>query len=321
MTAGGSVRIGIKTAPQDTDWQTLDAAWARIGQSDAFESVWINDHLTNARDTRGGAGLEALTTLAALAHRVSGKWLGIAVLSATFRHAAVLAKQLTVLDHVTGGRLIVGLGAGWHEPEHVPFGIPFPPIAERFDRFESALGVIRALFSDEARSLPGVTRADPFVALDGATNEPATLTPGGPPIWLGGQRRRGIDLAARFAQGWITPFLLPGGRTDRLSHFKELRAKLLVRMAEIERDPAGFEFAIQVPTGATAASRRAGLRLALDSVASGANHIVLAMPSQLGPSGVDAVVGELATPLREALHLVPESSMRGLPVHGMIGST
>ncbi|HKB27472.1 MAG TPA: LLM class flavin-dependent oxidoreductase, partial [Candidatus Limnocylindrales bacterium] len=158
MTASNRVRIGVKTSPQDTDWTTLDATWARIGEHEVFESVWVNDHLTNARDAQGGASLEALTTLSALAHRVAGKCLGIAVLSATFRHPAVLAKQLTVLDHVTGGRLIVGLGAGWHDPEPVPFAIPFPPIAERFDRYESSLGVIRALFSDEARSLPGVTR-------------------------------------------------------------------------------------------------------------------------------------------------------------------
>ena len=242
------------------------------------------------------------------------------MLSATFRHPAVLAKQLTVLDHVTGGRLIVGLGAGWHDPEHVPFGIPFPPIVERFDRFESALGVVRALFSDEARSLPGVTRPDPFVPLAGATNEPGTLTPGGPPIWLGGQRRRGIDLAARHAQGWITPALLPGGRTDRLAYFIDRRAALLARMAEIGRDPAGFEFAIQVPSGATVEARRQELELALDSVAAGANHVVLAMPPELGPAGVDAVAREVAVPLRAALREEPALSRRDAPPGGMMGT-
>ena len=301
MTRQQRVTIGIKTSPQDTDWPTLDATWARIGKHDVFESAWVNDHLTNARDPQGGASLESLTTLAALAHHVRGKWLGIAVLSATFRHPAVLAKQLTVLDHVTAGRLIVGLGAGWHDAEHVPFGIPFPPIRERFDRFESVLGVIRALFTEEARSLPGLTRPDPFYPLEGATNEPGTLTPGGPPIWLGGQRRRGIDLAARHAQGWITPFLLPGGRTDRLAYFVELRGRLQARMAEIGRDPAGFEFAIQVPTGATTESRRDGLRLALDAASAGATQVVLSMPPELGPEGIDAVVSELAGPLRQVL--------------------
>ena len=80
--------------------------------------------------------------MAALVHRVPGKWVGHAVLSATFRHPAVLAKAATVLDHATGGRFIVGLGAGWHEGEHGPFGIPMPPMPERFDRFESAVHVL-----------------------------------------------------------------------------------------------------------------------------------------------------------------------------------
>jgi len=88
---------------------------------------------------------------AALAHRVEGKWIGIAVLSNTFRHPAVLAKSATVLDNATGGRFILGLGAGWHEGEHEAFGIPLPPVAERWDRYESALRVFKALFSDEAR--------------------------------------------------------------------------------------------------------------------------------------------------------------------------
>ena len=78
----------------------------------------MNDHLTDISQERRGASLEALTAMAALVHRVPGKWVGHAVLSNTFRHPAVLAKAATVLDHATGGRFIVGLGAGWHEGEH-----------------------------------------------------------------------------------------------------------------------------------------------------------------------------------------------------------
>jgi alkanesulfonate monooxygenase SsuD/methylene tetrahydromethanopterin reductase-like flavin-dependent oxidoreductase (luciferase family) len=299
MSASVSFRIGLKTSPQNTDWATLDEVWARAGEHDVFESAWVNDHLTDPGDPRGGASLEAVTTLAALAHHVPGKWVGFAVLSATFRHPAVLAKQLTVLDQVTGGRLIVGLGAGWYELEHTPFGIPFASMVERFDRFESSLEVIRAMFSEDARGLPGVTRPDPFVPLAGATNEPGTLIPGGPPIWLGGQRRRGIDLAARHAQGWISPFLLPDGRTDRLAHFISMREQLLARMAEVGRDPGDFEFAIQVPTGTGPVARRAALEFARESLAAGATHIVLAMPPKLGPRGVDAIASEIALPLRE----------------------
>ncbi len=300
MTPAAPFRIGIKTSQQDTDWRTLDADWTRIGEHAVFDSVWLNDHLNNTKDPIGGASLESITTLAALAHRVAGKWVGIGVLSATFRHPSVLAKQLTVLDHVTGGRLIAGLGAGWHDPEHTPFGIPFPPIAERFDRFESVLGIVRAMFSEEARQLPGVTLDDRYTPLASATNEPGTLTPGGPPIWLGGQKRRGIDLAARYAQGWIIPFILPDGRTDMIPYFAERRSMLLGRMAELGRDPDGFEFATQIPTGSTPDAWRHTLDLARGFVGVGASHVILSMPPNLGPDGVDAIVNEIAAPLRAA---------------------
>jgi alkanesulfonate monooxygenase SsuD/methylene tetrahydromethanopterin reductase-like flavin-dependent oxidoreductase (luciferase family) len=294
-----TLKIGIKTSQQDTTWAALDADWTRIGQLDAFESVWLNDHLNSAREPIGGASPEAITTLASLAHRVPGKWLGIAVLSATFRHPFVLAKQLTVLDHATGGRLIAGLGAGWHETEHEPFGIPFPPIKERFDRFESALTVIRSMFSDDARQQPGITFDDPYISLTNATNEPGPLTPGGPPLWLGGWKRRGIDLAARYAQGWVTPFILPEGM-DGLDYLAEGRQKLLDRMAEIGRDPEGFEFAPQISTGSTRDEWAATLELAVGYVDRGANHVILSMPPDLGPEGVDAIASEIANPLRVA---------------------
>lgn len=300
MTPAGSFRIGIKTSQQDTDWRTLDADWTRIGEHDVFDSVWLNDHLNSTKDPMGGASLESITTLAALAHRVAGKWVGIGVLSATFRHPSVLAKQLTVLDHVTGGRFIAGLGAGWHDPEHTPFGIPFPPIAERFDRFESALAVVRAMFSEEARQLPGITLDDRYTPLASATNEPGTLTPGGPPIWLGGQKRRGIDLAARYAQGWIIPFILPDGRTDAIPYFAQRREMLLDRMSELGRDPDGFEFATQIPTGSSPAGWSHTLGLAREFVEVGATHVILSMPPNLGADGVDAIAGEIAVPLRTA---------------------
>ena len=102
--SGRPISIGIKTSPQGVDWPTLDAAWARIGEHDVFESVWLNDHLTDPRRSRGGSSFEAMTAIAALAHRVPGKWVGHAVLSATFRHPSVLAKQATALDHATRGR-------------------------------------------------------------------------------------------------------------------------------------------------------------------------------------------------------------------------
>ena len=295
------IPIGIKTSPQAVDWPTLDGAWARIGEHDVFESVWMNDHLTDVAHERHGPSLEALTALAVLAHRVPGKWVGHAVLSATFRHPAVLAKAATVMDHATGGRFIVGLGAGWHEGEHVPFGIPMPPMPERFDRFESAVHVLRALWSEEAATPPGVTRADPFYPLTEATNEPPPLTPGGPPLWLGGQKRRGIALAASVADGWALPAVVALGSPSDLDYFSEKRDAILAALEAIGRDPSTFVISAQVPTGTTAEDRRWALGQARDAVARGATHVILGMPPRLGAAGVDAVARDIAMPLREAI--------------------
>lgn len=295
------IGIGIKTSPQAVDWATLDGAWARIGEHDVFESVWMNDHLSDVSRERHGASFEALTAMAALAHRVPGRWLGHGVLSATFRHPAVLAKATTVMDHATSGRFIVGLGAGWHEGEHVPFGIPIPPMPERFDRFESAVHVLRALWSADAAAPPGVTRPDPFYPLAGATNEPAPLTPGGPPLWLGGQKRRGIALAAAVADGWLLPAVVALGKASDLDYFSEKRDAILAALEAAGRDPSSFEITAQVPTGTTAQDRRRALAQAREAVARGATTVILGMPARLGAAGVDAVAREIASPFREAV--------------------
>lgn len=295
------VKLGIKTSPQAVDWPTLDAAWARIGEYEVFESVWMNDHLTDVNHEQHGPSFEALTAMAALIHRVPGKWVGHAVLSNTFRHPAVLAKAATVMDHATGGRFIFGLGAGWHEGEHRPFGIPLPPMPERFDRFESAVHVIRALWSAEAAAPPGVTRPDPFYPLTDATNEPPPLTPGGPPLWLGGQKRRGIELAAAVADGWLLPAVVAQGQPSDLEYFHGRHDALLAALEAIGRDPATFEIAAQVRTGTTVEDHRAARRTALEAVDLGATTVVLGMAPQLGAAGVDAVAREVAIPVRDVL--------------------
>ncbi len=297
-----SVPIGIKTSPQGVDWATLDAAWARIGEHDEFASAWLNDHLTDVSRERHGPSLEALTTMAALVHRVPGRWVGHGVLSATFRHPAILAKAATVLDHATGGRFIVGLGAGWHAGEHQPFGIPMPPMPERFDRFESAVYVLRALWSEKAAAPPGVSRADPFHPLVEATNEPPPLTPGGPPLFLGGQKQRGIALAAAVADGWLQPAVVTAtGRPADVDYFADRRDALLAALETAGRDPATFEIVAQVGTGTTADDRRRAVDDARLAVDRGATQVILSMPARLGANGVDLVAREVAEPLRQVL--------------------
>ncbi len=221
------LRISFKTSPQRVDWATLDATWALAGQIGGFDGAWMNDHLTDMDEASPGASMEALTLMATLVHHVPGMRVGHAVLANTFRHPVLLAKAATVLDHATGGggRFVVGIGAGWFDGEHRPFGIPLPPIGERIDRLISAVEVLHALFSPEAAAAPGVTRPDPFYPLAGAVNAPPPLTPGGPPIFLGGQRPRGIALAARRAAGW----LLTGTEAGDVAYFSDRRGAILSR--------------------------------------------------------------------------------------------
>jgi alkanesulfonate monooxygenase SsuD/methylene tetrahydromethanopterin reductase-like flavin-dependent oxidoreductase (luciferase family) len=297
-----TVRIGFKTSPQDVDWATLDATWARAGQLAAepgggFDSGWLNDHLTDLDPIAPGPSFEALTLLGTLIHHVPGMTVGHAVLSNTFRHPVLLAKAATVLDHATGGRFVLGLGAGWFDGEHIPFGIDLPPIGPRIDRLVSAVETLRALFSPGAAEPPGVTRPDPFYPLAGAVNAPAPRTPGGPALYLGGQRPRGIRLAARTAAGW----LLPGTHAGNVEYFAGKRDEILAALAAEHRDPSGFDFVGQVATGATAAGRREALLAGVELAKAGATHLILGMPAALGPDGLDRVASDCLAPLRERL--------------------
>lgn len=288
--------VGFKTSPQGVEWSELDETWAGAGELDVFEAGWLNDHLTDMTDA-GGPSLEALTLLATLAHHMPGRWVGHAVLSNTFRHPSVLAKASTVLDHATGGRFVLGLGAGWHEGEHRSLGIPLPPIRERIDRLESAVDVLHALFSADASAPPGVTRPDAFYPLDRAVNMPAPRTPGGPPIFLGGQGARGIALAGRAADGW----LLPGVNAGDDRYLGEKRDRLLRALEEAGRPSEAFAFVGQVHCGRGAEDRSRALDQARAMYRAGATHVVLGLPAGQGAEGLRAITREVAEPLLESM--------------------
>jgi len=289
------MRIGFRTSPQNTDWASLEAAWAEAGRHDVFDSGWLNDHLTDPGLERGGPAFETMTALAALAHLVPGKMVGQTVLAATFRHPSILAKEAVTLDHLTGGRYTLGLGAGWHVGEHEAFGIELPPARERFDRFEATVRVLRALFSDEARRAPGVTLDAPPYRLDGATMEPGPVGADGPPIWLGGQGPRGLRIAARYADGWNYASNLSGS----VEGFVARRGTLLAECEAIGRDPAEVTLSVQIIIPDDRADRR---RVRTEAVAygrAGASDILLTTLARNGAAGIRRLATEVAAPLRD----------------------
>ena len=218
------LRISFKTSPQRVDWATLDATWALAGELGGFDGAWMNDHLTDMDPDAPGPSLEALDA-AGDAGPPRARASGSATRCCRTRSATRCCSRRRRPSWTTrpAARFVLGLGAGWFEGEHEPFGIPLPPIGERIDRLISAVEVLQALFSPEAAAAPGVTRADPFYPLSGAVNAPAPLTPGGPPIFLGGQKPRGIALAARRAAGW----LLTGTEAGDVAYFADRREAIL----------------------------------------------------------------------------------------------
>ena len=177
------------------------AGWARRAEELGFDSVWVSDHFFYSLARYGAdpspiASLEPLATLAGIAAVTNRVRLGTLVLCAAFRHPALLAKAATSIDLLSGGRLDLGLGAGWMEEEFEAFGYRFRSLGERFAILEETVEVVQELFGGEA-----VTRDGPNVTLREAVLAPAPDRP--PPVWLGGKGGpRLLRLAARRADGW-----------------------------------------------------------------------------------------------------------------------
>jgi F420-dependent oxidoreductase-like protein len=148
-----------------------------------FDSIWIMDHLHQiaAVGDEEDPILEAYTTLAALAACTSSAALGALVTAGGFRNPALLAKMVTTIDVISGGRAILGIGGGWHEEEHASYGMPFPPVAERIDRLAEVVEICRAMFRDHRPQFTGKHHS-----IDGPLNVPMPLHPDGPPILIGG---------------------------------------------------------------------------------------------------------------------------------------
>ena len=290
------MRVGFRTSPQNVSWPALEEAWSEAGRHEVFDSGWMNDHLGLYDRDRGGSSFEPLTALAALAHLVPGKIIGQTVLSATFRHPAIVARSALTLDHITRGRYVLAIGAGWHVWEHEAFGIDLPPIGERLTRLEAQVRVIRALFSEAAQAEPGVRLDAAPYRLDGALQEPPPIRPGGPPIWLGGQGPRGLRIAARHADGWNYASNLGG----TLQGFIERRDVVLRECEAIGRDPAEIELSVQVVIPPDGEPRRAATRAAMDYGRAGAAHILLTTLGREGAAGIRRLANEVAAPIRDA---------------------
>src|SRR5689334_23280840 len=184
------LRFGICT-DQNLPFATLVERWQYF-ESVGFDSLWDCDHF-NQPSSPDGPYFEGWTLLAALAARTERIRIGVLVSSNTFRHPALLAQQAVTLDHVSNGRLDVGLGAGWFVLEHERFGIDFPPPAERVRRFREAVQIVDSLLRDEATSFEGR-----YYRLRDASVRPRPVQRPRPPLTLGAHRTRMLRICAEY---------------------------------------------------------------------------------------------------------------------------
>jgi probable F420-dependent oxidoreductase len=200
------VRIGLALPHYDAPGRDASlhhvVAVAKEAERLGFDSVWVSDHLVFDLAKYGGSDaligvLEPLTTLGVLAAETSRVRLGTMVLCNEFRPPALVAKMAATIDLASGGRLELGLGAGWYEREFALFGLPFPPPRIRLERLGEAVEVLKLLFGGEPVSYSGR-----HYTLDGAVARPRPATDPRPPVWVGGKGDRAIALAGRVGDGW-----------------------------------------------------------------------------------------------------------------------
>jgi alkanesulfonate monooxygenase SsuD/methylene tetrahydromethanopterin reductase-like flavin-dependent oxidoreductase (luciferase family) len=188
------VRFGICT-DQNMPWPKTAQRW-QLFEELGFDSAWNCDHLVQPSRPQGPY-FEAWTLLAALAAVTTRIRLGVLVTSNTFRHPAVLAKQAITVDHISNGRLEVGMGAGWYESEHRMFGIDFPETRELVSRFKEAVEVVDAMLRHETASYAGE-----YYQLREAASRPGPVQKPRPPLTLGAFGPRMLKIAAVHADTW-----------------------------------------------------------------------------------------------------------------------
>ncbi|MEY3092110.1 MAG: hypothetical protein RIU67_893 [Actinomycetota bacterium] len=197
-------KFGVHTGLQHTTYESLRPLWILIERL-GFHWISIWDHFYGATGQPDDAACyEAVAMHSALAATTSRVRVGSLVYSIGYRHPAVLAKMITAIDHVSGGRADIGLGAGWAQVEYDAYGIPFPTIKTRMDQLEEAVQCVRGLLHDEVTSFSGQ-----WFSLDNARNEPRPVQKK-IPIWIGGGgEKRTLSITARYADGWNVPFVAP----------------------------------------------------------------------------------------------------------------
>lgn len=229
-----TISLGVHVGQQNMTMDDMRALWRKLdGSGVDWISAW--DHFYEA-PPKGGTEphFEALTTLGALAAETSNARIGCLVFYIGYRNPALLAKAATTLDHITGGRFELGIGAGWHIWEATAYGYPFPDIGTRLDMLEEAAQIIRRMLTEERTSFSGIHyQVDDASCLPRPVQERL-------PIWIGGVgEKRTLKIVADHADGWNAAYLSP-------EEFGRVNEVLNDWCEEEQRDPRSLRRAANV---------------------------------------------------------------------------
>ena len=217
---------------EDVTWQQW-VALAQACEAAGLDGLFRSDHYFTVQGRPSRGALDAWATLTALAHVTDRLRLGTLVSPATFRHPSVLAKMVVTADHVSGGRVELGIGAGWHEPEHVAYGFPFPPTSTRLEMLEEQLEIIRRSWEPGPFDFHGR-----HYRLEGCDARPKPVQVPHPNVIVGGSGgRRSVALAARWADEYNTVFPSPDVCRERRGRVEEA-------WAAAGRDPSTVVFSV-----------------------------------------------------------------------------
>ena len=277
------MRVGIDLSQHQLLWPDL-LERVRLAEEAGFDGAWVFDHFKPLYGPPDGPCFEAWTLLAALAAATSRIRLGALVTGVTYRHPSILATEVVTVDHVSDGRVELGIGAAWFGDEHDELGIDFPRAGERISRLDEALEVMTRLMTYDGADFDGR-----YYQLRKASYWPRPVQQPHPPIWVGGGgERRTMPLAARRANMWHG-----FGGVSVLAR----KSQLLDRLAEeAGRDPAD----IGRSTNLSLSEPWDEVRRTADQLReAGFSYLVASWPSE-GRGRVDEFVEKVLPELLEA---------------------
>ena len=259
------MRWGLDIAQHQLSWDEI-VERARLAEDAGFDGAWVFDHYKPLYGDPKGPCLEGWTLLAGLARETERIRLGTLVTGMTHRHPSVLAAQAVTVDHLSNGRLELGVGAAWNEEEHRQLGIDFPSAGERMDRLEEGVQVMKLLMTTDDASFDGAR-----YRLEGASLRPRPIQRPHPPLWIGGTgRNRLLPAAGRYADVWH-------GWADSAEELSEMNAIIDRAAEEAGRDPRDIQRASELDLSQT----MDGVRRDLERFqAGGVGYLTVGWPSE-----------------------------------------